>query len=83
MGGLLISGLDLPRSDKFDPLSKIWSSIRKRVMEQYGVDVVGLFLYDDFEKTVSCSFCLNYGLVEAGEVDKELYTQRFDQTFGM
>lgn len=80
-GGLIISGLTFPSIKDFDPLAKIWSSVRKRICERWQVDVVGLFVYDEKREIVSCSFCLNYGMLP--EENHQTYTQRFEDTFQM
>ena len=77
MGALVINGLVLPRTENFDPLAKIWSSCRKRISEQYGVHVTGLFVYDDEKEVISCSFCLSFTTND----DLKLYIKRFEDTF--
>ena len=57
---LIINGINLPRTADFDPLAKIWASVRKRCKEEYGVDVVAVFFYDDVENKVLCKFYLNF-----------------------
>lgn len=82
MGALVINGLVLPRG-KFDPLAKIWSTVRKRIREQFHVDVAGLFLYDDEKEVISCSFYLNYCVPELKDIDAREYTERFEGTFAL
>ena len=80
IGTLVINGLVLPH-DTYDPLGKIWASVKKRLRERYRVDVAGLFTYNDEKKVISCSFCLNYGISEIRGLDSKVYTARFESTF--
>lgn len=58
-GTIIITGLVYHRTKSFDPICKTWASLRKRVREQLGIDVVGLFIYDDIQEKLSCNFSLN------------------------
>lgn len=80
IGSLLIDGLAISHNG-YDPLGKIWASARKRIREQWHVDVVGLFTYDDGKKVVSCSFCLNYYVTEMKNIDERVYTTRYIDSF--
>ena len=77
MGMLVINGLMLPGKD---PLGAMWAAgPRKRIFDEFGVDVAGLFVYDDEKEVVSCSFYLNFGVVTEAEV--KVYAARFRDTF--
>lgn len=80
IGTLIISGLKVAHG-RHDPLGKIWASVRKRIRENYKVDVVGLFTYDDARKIVSCSFCLNYYVTEMKQLNEKVYTVRYMDSF--
>lgn len=80
LGSILITGL-CPSNRHYNPLGKIWASVRKRIWEQYGVDVVGLFIYDNDNQLVTGSFCLNYSAIENTGIDKRIYISRFSDTF--
>ena len=75
---LLISGISFPRTAEFDPLAKIWASVRKRCKEEYGVDVIAAFFHDDTEKKVLCKFFLNYCDCD---VTIKTYRKRYRQNF--
>ena len=81
IGALVIDGLVLPRANSFDPLAKIWSSVRKRILEQFGVDSAALFIYDDEKEVISCSFCLNFSVPETSGLDQKSYIEKFEDTF--
>ena len=77
---IFIDGAIFPHHP-FDPLAKIWSSIRKVCCRKYGVDVVGTFTYDDDKAQVACNFFLNYSIVEAGSIGEETYLGMFKDNF--
>ena len=80
MGVIIAHNLSLPHST-YTPLGKIWASVKRKVLEQYGVDVTGVFVYDDELRAVACSFCLNYGYLKIHGIDERIYTERFQDTF--
>ena len=84
-GGLIINDIDIPCQRGFDPIAKIWSSVRKRNREKFGVDVTGLFIYDEERHVVSCSFYLNFGVLatDAAREEVEAYTLHFSETFSL
>ena len=55
---VIVHGLSLPHRN-FDPLVKIWAMLRRRFREWYGVDIVGIFIYDDVKSIIACNFYLN------------------------
>lgn len=79
-GSLKITGFNFPDNAVFDPLAKIWSSVRKRIAEKYGVHVTGLFRYK--EAVIECSFLLNYGMITTNNpAEIDLIQDRFMHTF--
>ena len=78
IGSLLINGLVLPRTNSFDPLVKIWTSVRKRIFEKAGLDVVGIFAHDVEQELIVCSFYLVYG---DEVIDIEDHTRKFEKSF--
>lgn len=57
-GKITIRGLNLLH-DNFDPLSKLWSCLRRRFREQYEIDIVASFFYsaDSEDKPlIQCDF---------------------------
>ena len=75
---LIITGINFPRTAGFDPLAKIWASVRKRCKEEYGVDVIAVFFYDDVGHKVLCKFYLNYGECD---VTIKTYRKRYRRNF--
>ena len=45
---VLIEGVSLPHLF-FDPLSKLWATLRKEIRKKHKVDVAGTFVYDDLK----------------------------------
>ena len=82
MGIIIAHNLSLPH-DTYTPLGKIWASVKRKVLEQYGVDVAGIFVYDDELRAVVCSFYLNYAYLKTHGIDERIYTERFQDTFAM
>ena len=79
-GALQITDFSLPH-DGFDPLAKFWASIRRHNRREYGVEVTGIFIYDQTDSVISCSFCLDYGYQLTNDIDRTVYEQRFMDTF--
>ena len=79
-GALIISGLIFPENKAFDPMAKIWSSVRKRICERYGVDSTGIFFYEPTHGIINCNFCLNYVKIK-NEGESYLYRAKFQETF--
>ena len=75
---LIINGVTIPRTADFDPLAKIWASVRKRCKEEFGVDVIAVFFYDDMENKVLCKFYLNYCECD---VTVKTYRKRYKKAF--
>ena len=80
LGSLLIAGL-CPSHSGYNPIGKIWASVRKRIWERYCVDVVGLFTYNSEKEVVMGTFCLNYSVIEESGIDRRIYVTRFTDTF--
>lgn len=82
VGVLTITGLPLEESPYYAPLGKLYSSCRKRIDEQYGVQVTGIFMYDyPTRGIITCNFhpnCYNCNNEDA-KIKKVL--QRFEDTF--
>ena len=66
----------------FDPLAKIWSSVRKRIREEFDVDVTGIFVYVQGDVAI-CRFLANFGLYDHTATKEQLkeYAQRFAVNF--
>ena len=78
IGNLLINGLVIERPNGFDPLVKIWTSVRKRIFERAKLDVVGIFVHDVKQELIIGSFYLVYG----DEVkDTDAHTKKFEESF--
>lgn len=75
---LVFSGIDLPHTADFDPLAKIWSSLRKRCKESYHVDIIATFFYDDVKHKVLVKFYLNYCECD---VSIKTYRKRFRRNY--
>lgn len=73
---LIITGINLPRNKDFDPLAKIWASVRKRCKEEYGVDVIAVFFAN--EDSILCKFYLNYCDIQ---VSQKTYRSKFRRNF--
>lgn len=78
-GSLIIENLAVRPFKGFDPLAKIWSSVRKRNRECYGVDVAGIFQYMEDQPIIICAFFLNYCGIEEAKID--LHNNCFATTF--
>lgn len=79
-GALQITGFSLPHNG-FEPMSKLWASVRRHNRRKYGVNVTGIFIYDQADSVISCSFCLDYGFQLANDIDQKVYEQRFMDTY--
>ena len=77
-GSLIIEGFQI-NHDGFDPVAKIWSSIRKVIREKYGIDATGIFTYAE-PSTILCRFYLNFGVKPN---NPQLYYAKFKETFSM
>ena len=82
-GSMIIKGLSFPPNPDFDPLGKIWASVRKRIEERWKVSVTGIFFYEQDMSLCSCNFCLNFAPVERLEISDAEYRDRFEQTFNL
>lgn len=81
LGTLVINNVAMSHRG-YDPLAKIWSKLKKCIRKKYGVDVTGIFTYNDEREVISCSFCLNYGAPGVhSSPDTRIYTKRFEETF--
>lgn len=82
IGTMNIGGIDFPSHKEFDPLAKIWSSLRKRIIEKYGVDSVGNFQYSGpSTDIIFCDFYLNYGIQQARDMGDDEYAKKYEETF--
>lgn len=79
IGTLIINGLVMPRTNSFDPLVKIWTTIRKRIFEKRQLDVVGIFVHDTSQELISCNFYLSYTNVHNDNTDA--HTKKFEESF--
>ncbi|MBR0430962.1 hypothetical protein IJJ05_01570 [Candidatus Saccharibacteria bacterium] len=81
-GALIIRGIpDIPYDRYFDPLAKIWSTLRRRFWEQYRIDAVACFTYDSGEKLAFCNLYLNYSCIERLQISESHYNRRFQDVF--
>ncbi len=86
LGNLIIYGFNFPKT-AYDPLGKIWSSVRKRIYEIYKVSVVACFFYK--KNFIACTFHLNTIPIEAEdkvydgneEQSTKAYLAKFRETF--
>lgn len=81
-GSLLISGLVFPKNKNFDPLAKIWSSVKKRIYEMYEVQVTGIFFYEPEKELILANFIINNAGIN-GHVEPEAHQKKFDDTFAL
>lgn len=86
IGVIVITGLTMPRARNYDPLGKLWASLRKRFYEWHDVDSTGIFSYDKEQGIILCNFILNKATITGAnqvEYDKNALekTQRFRQRF--
>lgn len=79
IASIVANGIAVPSNRKFDPLAKIWSTLRRRILEQYKVDIVGIFASDDERELISANFYLNYAV--EGEFGEQTYTGMFEDSF--
>ena len=77
---MVITGLFVPPNPNFNLLDKIWSSVRKRIAEEYEIQVTGLFSEDPDGNLVICNFYLNCAHIEDDE-EKEIYNAKFKECF--
>ena len=69
VGQLTIWGLKLPYNPRFNPLDKIWSSVRKRIAEEYSIQITGVFRIEPKEKKIIGTFMLNMASVDESNFD--------------
>ena len=81
IGSMIIEGIVFPRKTEFDPLGKLWASVRKSVRSEYGIDIVGIFAYDEAKSTVMCSFYLSYSLMKNNHIGPKTYVAIFEDNF--
>jgi len=75
----IITGLPLPENEDFNPLEKIWSSVKKRINEKYGVSTTAIFVIT--EDAISCSFLLNCAGCDDDSAEHKNYNKKFKETF--
>ncbi len=80
IGRLTITGLSFPENKTFYPLDKIWSSIRKRNAEAYGVYTTAVFSSPS-AGVIHGEFYPNHANID--EDAAEQYTKRFEDTFSL
>ncbi len=81
-GTIVINGLSLPHNREMDPLAELWSSgPRKKIRKEYGVDITALFLYNDENVDIFCSFILNCGILQESQIAVKIYQRRFEDSF--
>ena len=80
-GSMLISGLSFPENPVFGLPDKIWSSVRKRIEERYGVYVTCLFVMDPEDGVISGNLLLNCAACEDDPIIRRKYNEKFKETF--
>ena len=80
-GSMLISGLSFPENPVFGLPDKIWSSVRKRIEERYGVYVTCLFVMDPEDEVISGNLLLNCAVCEDDPAVRKQYNEKFKETF--
>lgn len=80
MGVITINDIYFPHK-YFDPLAKLWATVRKQARKKYKVDIAGAFSYDDIAQKITCNFFLNYGILEFSDTTVEEYRARFESSF--
>ena len=75
-----ITNFSIPHQG-FNPMGKLWASVRRENRRKYGVNVTAIFLHDEADDIISCSLCLDYGYQLAKDIDQRVYEQRFIDTF--
>lgn len=80
MGVIVIENIDFPHQ-YFDPLAKLWATVRKEARRKYKVDVAGAFSYDDIANKITCNFFLNYSIIEFSTTTQEEYREKFEACF--
>lgn len=80
MGLIVIEDIFFPHQF-FDPLAKLWATIRKEARKKYKVDIAGAFSYDDVARKITCNFFLNYSIIEFSNTTPEEYRNKFETSF--
>ena len=80
MGVIIIDDIHFPHQ-YFDPLAKLWATVRKQARKKYKVDIAGAFSYDDIAQKITCNFFLNYGILEFSDTTVEEYRAKFESSF--
>lgn len=81
IGFLEIGGVHIPhkRITCDDPLGKIWSSVRKKVLNDHGVHISATFKYRPY--WVECSFIVDHAYGETAKLSDLVLNQRFERAF--
>lgn len=78
-GSIIINGISFPGHKVFNPLAKIWSSVRKQNLKTFSTSVVAdKFTYDDEQRQISCHFQLSFADQEGNEAE---HSKLFQNTF--
>ena len=78
IGQIIIRGLDLPYNPKFNPMDKIWSSLRKRIAEEHDIQITGVFR-KDIKGEIVGAFMLNMATID--ECNFEMLQSKFRDLF--
>lgn len=78
-GSLSIWGVTIP-CDKvvYNPLEKIWASVKKKVLEEYGVHISATF---KFTYPIICDFMIDTAYAETAKISKPVLCYRFKTAF--
>lgn len=80
MASILIEGLYLPHTF-FDPLGKLWATVKKWARNKYKIDIAGIFVYDNVKGIISCVFQLSYANVEETTEAILSHIRKFEDSF--
>ena len=79
-GNLIITGRTFPTFASHDPLSQLWSKVKRRIEERYDILSCAVILRPTPETTVVSIFP-NWARQERTDMSQKLYAQRFRDTF--
>ena len=80
MGLIVIEDIFFPHQF-FDPLAKLWATIRKEARKKYKEDIADAFTYYDVARKITCNFFLNYSIIEFSNTTPEEYRNKFETSF--
>lgn len=79
-GELTITGVKIPcNRGRYNPLDKIWASVKKKVLEEHGVHISATFKYNI--NLIVCDFFIDNAYGETAKLSKLVLYQRFERAF--